>query len=217
LAPPLLILVDPGLFRRNWQFVEPEFLSWSPLLFLSAAIGVPALAIALGVMRRTPARWPRARAVLVGLLLGSAACAAAIGGLLLPYALFLIPVLIGLVGLVPLLTAWLLVRNARRLVPPHPARGWVVAGFLVAAGLPLASGLAVHQWKSDALEASLSGDEPVRARGLDRLGRLRAFVSWEDLQREWKRETDPARKERLAEAFRAVTGSRPEHLYLGHD
>jgi hypothetical protein len=212
-APPLLIVLDPGLFRDG-GLLRGDLIGWRAILLASVAIGVPALAWALWLLHRPSEGRVRVRAWLQGVLLGAGACAAALGVLLLPYSLIGALVLIGLLGFAPFVTMWALLRNARRLVPAHSSnatRAWTLLGFVLAVGLPAAADLAVSAATSAALERATSPDAGTRSRALDTLDRLGGFVSHADVHKRWRTEVDSTRKGRLAAAFERLAGLPPDH------
>jgi hypothetical protein len=219
IAPPVLIVLDPGLFRETSLLMGAEAFDWFVWLCAASAVGVSTLLVALVVARREPPGGLAARALLVGMLLGSSLWATAIGIRILPYSLVMAVVLVGLLGLVPFATAWVLYQRALALwqAPRGAGRGraWALIGLLTAIGIPLAADAAVTATRAKAMEHALSDDVAAREAGAATLARLGPFVSWRDLHRRWRREPDPTRQARLGEAFRRGTGLAAESVYSG--
>jgi hypothetical protein len=214
MAPPALILADPGLFRHTMLFQVPDLLAWRVFLYVSVAIALPTLLIGLWLLGGAGRSWHWLRALVRGALLGSALWSVAIGVRLLPMSLPLLLVAIGLLGLVPFVTGWVLFRNAQRLrqLPGDglPNKVWLVLGLVAAAGLPLAADALVDHGTQRALERATSEDADTRSRALRTLELLSRFIARDEVHALWHRESAGVRRERLADAFRHIADQPPE-------
>ena len=145
-----------------------------------------------------------------------AACALFAGGLglvLLPFSLIGLLVLIGALGFVPFLTATTFARNAirafahARTVLGEPwAWGSMVLGAALVVGVPGAIQARVSLAVRHAIGDVARGDPTAMAR-------LRAWYPYAHRDRlvwSYSAERDPARRERLARAYRELTGEHVE-------
>ncbi len=147
--------------------------------------------------------------VVSGVLAVCALFAGGLGLVLLPFSLIGLLVLIGVLGFVPFLTATTFARNARRafvharsVLGEPKAMGSLILGAILVVGIPGA----IQSWASLAVRHAI-GDV---ARGdPTAMARLRAWYPYAHRDRlvwSYSAERDPAKKERLAAAYRELTG-----------
>ena len=220
---PLLCLVfDPLVFRGG--------IIGRPLLgdFQFFAYGLIAIEIAaLGVWLSAGGRAGEWCAILGGAMLAGAVFSAGVGVFLLPLTVIGLAFGVGVLGFTPFVTAFIYARNARRAVVAAGARMSRAALYLTllpGALIPLGAPAFAHWRVSRMIERSLPevlGDDEARAAAAARrLSYLSQFVTGELDQVVWAygRETDPARKRRLARAYRDITGGDIERrLYVLND
>ncbi|MDB5310198.1 MAG: hypothetical protein JWO38_4400 [Gemmataceae bacterium] len=209
--PAVCLALDPLVFRGG--------LGGRPLLGPYAVAGYTAVAVGMAAL----AVWllsGRPAALLAGVLAGGAGFALGLGLLLLPFTLIGLLVLIGFLGFTPFLTGGVFARHAYRAWraarsgsgPGSPAvPAWAAVGLAVAVGLPCLAQERFDgyvRWATSRVrsEDSVEADAGVRAfERLAPLGRVSPdFFDW--LVLEYEREGDDGRRERLAEAYRRLTG-----------
>jgi len=204
--PVVCLALDPVVFRSSDALLRPL---GSPMLgayrvvgYSATALGIASLLIWL-VLRR-PA------GLLAGSLAGGAAFAFGLGVVLLPLTLIALFILIGVLGLVPFGTAWVFARSARaawREAGSHrAATGWAAAGFLIACGLPWTLQAVAWSAVRSATELAVSPDPGEAERGVEQLSWLYFVSDADELVWAFEREQNPDRRQRLAEAYRRVTG-----------
>jgi hypothetical protein len=146
-------------------------------------------------------------------MLAGALFALAVGIAILPHSLMGLLLLIGVFGFTPFLTAFVYLRNGRRaLRVARPAGSDTAAALALGAVLALSVPAVVHRQARRAVRrslAELSAADGARAdaatRRLRRVHRLTGEGP-DELAWAYARQTDPARRERLARAYRELTG-----------
>ncbi|MDQ1525279.1 MAG: hypothetical protein QOE47_3203 [Pyrinomonadaceae bacterium] len=208
--PILCLVFDPIVFRGGF-FGAPLLGAFKFFAYGLIAIEIAVLGAWLVAGRRA-GEWC---GVLAGVMLAGAFFSVAVGIFILPLTVIGLAVGIGALGFTPFVTAFIYWRNARRARLAAAARMTRAALCLtvaLGATVPLASP-AFAQWRVNRLiERSLSevldGDETRAAAAARRLGLLTwlGMGEFDRMARAYGRETDPARKERLARAYRDITG-----------
>lgn len=227
IVPPLLLLVDPGVFAEpggGWldglaPFGLTPYLLWmKPGAHVAIGLGLVALAATLWRHAVRPDGGPGPRvlgeALLTGTLAAAAVHATVIGAALLPVSVPGTLVLIGALGLLPFATARVLSVNARRAwgraqVGEGAAR-LALAAFGLALALPVAVNLGVNVWIGAAERDLTAPSEPARRAALATLERLRPYVSLRSLHERWLACQVELEKRWLAEAFERLEGGKPE-------
>lgn len=157
--PIACLIADPGILRSL-----PLSLLGPPLLAPFAAAAYVVILPAFVVLAVWLA-WPRAALLLAGPLFAGGAVAFAIGVALLPISLPACVVLIGLLGLVPFVTAFVYVRNGLRALRTARAAGASRSLVLVSLLFLVCFGAAYGaQWHVDGrvaalVEAATAGDD----------------------------------------------------------
>jgi hypothetical protein len=209
LLPVLCLVADPIVFRSGHFMGGGMFARYAvpAYLFLGGSI----LAMALWLVTR------RLAVLFVGPFFVGALVALGVGVVLLPFSLLMALVGIGLLGLVPFGTAVTFLRNAvragRAAAERHPDSRLAGVALLTAAltvGVPAGAHVYVQRGVSRALTAVVSDDARAREDGVTTLRRYALLLpegtGLDRIVQTWHAERDPARKARLAEAYRAVTG-----------
>jgi hypothetical protein len=212
LLPPVLLFFDPIVFRDGWAT------SGSYLGAVKAGSYV-----ATGFFVAVLAWWLASRraAAFCGAVL-SIGCAFALllGLALLPLSLIgSLALGLGLLGLAPFAMAYVYGNRAGEaweIARTSGTTSWrsALAGF--ALPLLLAGGvqLGMNRLLAHALEQVRSEDSGVREHGLARLSCTRWLWDPAQLAKAFEQELDPERKERLADAYLALTGMPIESLFL---
>lgn len=207
-APVLLLVLD-----RMWDPLGESGVVIGRVYALPAAVGGSVLLLAwLRFGKR--AHW--LQAVLAGCFAAAAAVSCGVGLLLLPMTIIGLFVVIGVLGFVPFLSAFVFARNALRArsralssLPSAPAWGLaIVTGLLVlatdAAQGMVAKGIAWHH------QGVLLGEEPGDAAGsLGRLRLLRKFpgVPLIRLERAYASSADDEELKRIDALYEELTGT----------
>jgi hypothetical protein len=208
IALPLICLVaDPIVFRES-GFGRPLLDGY--LMVAGGSMGLGLLSLVAWLSIRNPP------SLLAGLLAGGAVFASLLGLVLLPYSLFGLIALIGILGFSPFLTAFVFWRNAVRAFRRGRQGGSMahvaaVLGFVLACGVPVAAQMYVDHEVTGAMEMVLSDDAAAAKRGLAVLKRFRAFAQPDRLVLAYESEREPARQAHLAETYRELTGSDIEY------
>ena len=214
IAPLLCVIFDPIVFRGGLLGGGPLFAGYR--VFAYTIIFVEITALLMWLVGR---RGPVGSRVLGGVLCAGALFSLVIGLALLPFSLFGIMFYgIGLCGFAPFLTLIIYLRNGRRalrhaqahaLAPgrrPPPA---LLSAVLVLA-LPAAAQWQVTQVVSRDVRALTEGDAAYASAATRRLKYVRWLTLGEDYDQlvlAYRLERDPARRTRIAAAYKEITGA----------
>lgn len=154
-----------------------------------------------------------------GVLLAGALFCYAVGLVLLPFSIVGLIFIVGALGFTPFLTGFVYLRNGARAV--RLARntlsfranfvGALVVGAALAFGVPALVGAGVSRFVNASVEGLLAGGSLSEAEyGALRLASWLTDEEFDRLAWAYNAETDPARKARLAAAYRAATGGDAE-------
>ncbi|MCA1556772.1 MAG: hypothetical protein LC747_08805 [Acidobacteria bacterium] len=216
--PILCLTFDPIVFR-NGILGQPLAGRFQLFAYSVIAVEIIALAVWLGLGERA-GEWC---GVLGGIMLAGALFSTIIGICLLPFSLIGLMFLVGVFGFTPFLTAFIYLRNARRALIIAGAQLTLAGLFItlmLGATLALGAPAFAHWRVGKLIESSmaevLGGDDSQAKTAARRLRQVSWLASGEIDQVAWAygRETDPARKERLARAYHDITGGDIEHRLL---
>ena len=213
LALPILCLVfDPFVFRGGFLSERPLAGQFQLFAYGFVAVEIIALAVWLALGSRA-AEWC---GVISGIMLTGALFSLIIGICLLPFSLVgLLFLLVGALGFTPFLTAFIYLRNARRALKaarPQMPRAGLFVTLLFGATLVVGAPAFVHWRLGNLIQHSLievlDGDDSRADAAARKLRYVRWFASVEIDQVVWAygRATDARQKERLARAYREITG-----------
>ena len=208
--PVICLLLDPIVFQSSLPVGEP--LLGRHAIAARVAMGLAFLSLSVWML----IGWPRA--FMGGLLAGSAIFATLLGLVLLPFSIMGLFFVVGILGFSPFLTAFVFWRNAVRafrwaregttelrvLIP-------AAVGLAISCGSPWAVQSYVTHETSRALEMVQSDNTAEAADGLSVLKRFRALANFDRLVFAYQAEKDEARRERLAAAYKDLTGAEIEH------
>jgi hypothetical protein len=222
ILPALCLIFDPVVFRGS-LLGRPLLGGYQFFAYGLIAIEIIALGMWLALGRRA-GEWC---GVIGGAMFAGAIFSAGIGILLLPLTVIGLAVGIGILGFTPFVTAVIYWRNARRALKAGGAwmsRAALYLTLAMGAVIPFGAPAFAHWRVNRLIERSLPevmGDDETRAAAAaHRLSYLSQFVAGEfdEMVLAYDRETDPARKERLARAYRSITGDDIEsRLYVLND
>ncbi len=215
-APLLCLAFDPTVFRGG--------VTGAPVLGEFRLFAYSVIAIEITTLLAWLALGERARAwagLLAGGMLAGAVFSLAVGLAILPFSLAGLVILIGVFGFTPFLTALVFLRNGRRALREARLAGSDTAAALaLGAVLAISIPLVVQRQTARAVERSvreLSAADGARAEAATRrLGRVHSLTGegLDELAWAYARQADPARKLRLARAYRDITGLEVEHRLL---
>jgi hypothetical protein len=205
--PALCLVFDPIIFKGGiWSeggvYQQYQFYAYAVSVFEVVAL----------------CAWPltagRLAAALAGVMLAGAAFSFLVGLAIVPYSLIGLLFLIGVLGFVPFLTAFVYLRNAWRAAaglgragPPKVAAAALACGFVFALGAP---GV-VHVSVTKEVAAALADVRAGRELSTRKLQALRAVAlvsgdaAYDELVWAYGREGDPARRARLAKVYLDIT------------
>jgi hypothetical protein len=208
MLPVACLAADPIVFRGD-SFGAPRFGSYA--LFAYAFIGIAILALAVSLLPNG------SNALLAGVFVADTLFALLLGFAILPYSILgVFFVCIGLLGLSPFLTAFVFGRNAIRAWKNarHTTRTSVMLaamGFVFASAGPFFFQRFVDQEITRATELAVSTDEHEAVQGVSRLRSLSFIANSDNLVWAYRAERDSDRRDRLARAFKELTGEEIEH------
>ncbi|MCA1635520.1 MAG: hypothetical protein LC802_17965 [Acidobacteria bacterium] len=209
--PIVCFYFDPFVFRGFGGGSSDGLLeSFQAFTYIIAALEIVTLLLWL-VARGRLGEWATAAG---GVLLAGALFCCAVGLVLLPFSLIGLLLLIGTLGFTPFLTGFVYLRNGARAA--RLARnglswranfvGSLVVGAALAFGLAALGHVGVSRFVSASVEGVLAGRElsASSSRALRAVGWL-ADAEFDRLAWDYNGERDPARRERLASAYRELT------------
>jgi hypothetical protein len=214
LMPILCFYLDPGIIRGNLSASilnnNLSILNNNNLFIYSfSALAIVTLLFWLVFGHRMGS----AGSFTGGVLLSAATLSFAIGVIIFPMALLGLVVLIGALGFIPLLTAFVYLRNAVRAIEsavPHfkePVLAAVLLlGVLTAVGLPVLAQWQIVEIARRSMYEILGQDPVVAEAAVQRIKYIGFVVDADPIVRVYRTERDQSRRERLAKAYREITG-----------
>lgn len=204
--PLVCFYFDPGIIRGNFS---------TPLRHVSIFIyGFSGLAIfTLALWLAMGHRMQSLSAAFGVVLFAGAICSFSIGVVILPVTLIGLFFVIGVLGFVPFVTGFVYLRNGLKAIKRvnmsaagSPRIAMIVLSAVLVTCLP-----AFAQWKiNDIVERSmteiLSRDAGSADAAIRRIRRFQWIVDADKLVREYERETNGPRRERLGRAYKEITG-----------
>jgi len=199
--PVVCFILDPGIIKGSVYTVFVYGLS---------ALAIPTLGLCL-VLGQKVGAWSGPAS---GVLLAGGMCCFVIGAILLPLSIIGLTVaVIAILGFTPLVTAFVYIRNAIRSFlqsRTQATRSRSVAALALATAvtvaIPAAASWQASRMVASSMEQILRGDETSTNDAIDKLRYLRWCADMDPIVLAYEDETDPARKERLAEAYKEITG-----------
>ena len=211
--PLLCFYFDPIVFRSRYynshHGVYSGFRVYAYTISALEMVALCAWLLAAGRAGRRPA-------ALAGMLLAGALFSFSVGFSILPYSFLGLLVIIGVLGFVPFLTAFVYLRNGWRAAgavgragkgSPGLAAVALACGFFFALGAPGVAQVSVTNEVKAALADVRAGRElsPARLKALRAAGADSGPRVYDELVWEYRDERDPARLARLAQAYAEIT------------
>ena len=210
--PVLCFVFDPVVFKGGVINDRGLFDQYQLYAYTISALEIVALCAWLFAAGRAGRR----PAALAGMLLAGALFSFFVGFSILPYSLLGLLVIIGIFGFVPFLTAFVYLRNGWRAAgavgcagkgSPGLAAAALACGFFFALGAPAVAHVSVRNEVAAALADVREGRElsPARLNALRAAAAVSGSAVYDELVWEYERESDPARRARLAKAYAEIT------------
>ena len=210
LLPLFCFYFDPGIVKGGFSTPIGRL---GFLIYAFSGLAITTLFLWLLFGNRMRA----AKSVLAGVLVAGAIVASSIGVLILPLTLIGILAVIGLLGLVPFFTGFVYLRNALRAMHcggrsgSRPARFvTVLVSAMVAIALPSGAQWTANKIVEQSFAEILDQDAPSFDAPVARIKRLHLIFDTDRFIREYEKESNPARRERLALAYKGITGDEIE-------
>ena len=202
ILPPVMLIADPVVFRGNMIAGSALLGGYRTSCYLGIALAMIAMVVVL--------KSARGNAFFAGMMAAASLFGTAIGLVILPFSLIGILFFgIGLLGLSPFLSATVFAlwsRRALRGSDPRRRRLKATAGVVVFFGLCLGTQMATsHLLRSSIDDIASSRLRKSRA-ATDRLARWHLLVDMEAFIPAWESNPDPEAKQRLADAYKVITG-----------
>lgn len=215
LLPLICLWFDPLVFQSN-GFGEPMLAKVKVAAYCFIVVQIATLIFWLSFGRHLG----HFAGIQAGILFAGALGSGLLGIVLFPFSLIGLLAVIGVLGFSPFLVAWIFLRNwlrarrnALRSREPFPRLSCWVAGCLVVV-VPIVVQPIVMRQTSQLLSAAVDGNEPATGQALKQLSRwswvLRALANMDKLAIEFERETDSARRDRIAMVYETVAAERVE-------
>jgi hypothetical protein len=202
--PVICLYFDPFVLQAPIESIEPPLLG-RYVVAARVAIGLGLLSLSAWML----IRWPPA--LMAGLLAGGALFATLLGLVLLPFSIIGLLWVIGVLGFTPFVTAFIFWRNAvgaYRRTYHNRIKGWVLIAVAVGLAISCAAPCAMQWYVTRAVEMVQSHHPAEAAQGLSVLKQFRAIIHYDLLVFAYRRaEKDVERRERLAKAYKELTGT----------
>ena len=210
--PILFLVIDPIVFKSPAGFLGPGYLEDYQLLaylFCSLEIGL----FLTWRTFRLPLR--RFSIIFAGAFFTGAIFATVIGVVILPLSLLGLMVVIGVLGFMPFVTAFVFLRNSVRAARiningarSHSRLAAFALGAVLVIGMPLTAQIKVESDVSAAVETLISGSAPEAEAAAQRLKTFR-FISHRhrnEIAAAYAHEVNSAKLAILNETYRNLTG-----------
>lgn len=211
--PVICLICDPVVFQGGLMDDGGLYSEYRLYAYTISALEIVALCAWLSAAGRAGKR----PAALAGMLFAGTLFSFVVGFAILPYSVIgLLFFLVGALGFVPLLTAFVYLRNGWRAAgtvgragggSPGLAAAALACGFLFALGAPAVAHVSVTN-EAVAAAADVGAGRalsPARLRALRLAGSASGSTAYDDLVWEYHGESDPARRARLAKAYAEIT------------
>jgi len=204
--PVICFYLDPGIVQGPLSYYLPGA---SVFIYPFSFLAILTLALWLVFGRRVKS----SSGVFGGILLSGAICSFIIGVAILPLTLIAIFWLIGLLGFVPLLTAFVYLRNGVRavnrgnsLLRKTPLAASIILSALLVTGLPAFARWKVTRIIAQSMNEMVSENASDAEAAIERVRYFRPLIDKDSIARRYELESDKGRKERLARAYKQITG-----------
>jgi hypothetical protein len=209
IAPILCFYIDPVVFKGG-VMGQPILEPYQLFAYGVTALAVSLFAVAMLFGSRL-GMWSR---LIGGALICGSVFSAVIGLAILPYSLMGLIVVIGLLGFIPFVTAFVYLRVGWRALhseEPTPPGSWanaLLVGAILSLVIPALVSLYVARTASHSIDAILHGSPEQAQLAVGRLRWLPLIPqqTLEPIVQAYMVEKDPNRKETLKNSYRVLTG-----------
>jgi hypothetical protein len=207
IMPLFCFYYDPGIIRGTFDSTLGRL-----GIFIYGFSGIAILSLStwlvLGHRIRSLA------AIFGGVLVAGAIISFSIGVLILPLTLIGILFVIGVLGLVPFVTGFVYLRHGLRAIRQSGDRSslmaTVILSAILAVGLPGSTQWAAIEIVERSIAEILDRDSQAVYAPVARIKLLRSVVDTDRFVREYEKESSAERKQRLARAYKEITGEEIE-------
>ena len=210
LLPLLCFYLDPGIIRGGLPTPLGQL---SIFIYSFSGLAILALLLWFAFGHRMRSSSP----IIGGVLAAGAVVSFSIGVMILPLTLIGIIFVVGLLGLVPFVTGFVYLRNAVRAFRTDssqsagsPRLATLVLSALLAIGLPASAQLKVNQIVRESMAEIMNPDSGSVDMAVQRIKRFSGVVDTDRMVREYENESNPLRKQKLARAYKEITGEELE-------
>ena len=211
MMPILCFYFDPGILRNSSLGfpMGPPISQVSMFIYILSAMAIPTLVLWLWLGPRLK-RWS---GIVGGMLLAGAILSFTIGVVILPLTFIGLIMLIGVLGFVPFLTAFVYLRNGLRAIaqanltlPRFQLVGSVLLGATLIIGIPVIAQQQLTQIVNESMAQILRSDDQSVDEAISRAKSFKWLIDTRPILLAYEKETDPVRKERLAKAYQELEG-----------
>ena len=206
LMPLACFYLDPGIIGGT---MAASFLRLKVLVYTLSILAILTLSLWLIIGHRAKS----SGVIFGGILLVGAIASFVIGVVILPLTLIGIFFIIGILGFVPFITAFVYLRNgvkAIRLTSSTLGRP-VLVGAILSSAIVFSALPGIAQWEfdrvvEDSVNQILSGDSIAAEAAVRKARYFRWIVDTDRIALEYQQESENERRERLARAYKEITG-----------
>ena len=215
LMPIICFYLDPGIISRSSLGTIPipltydSFLGWNLLIYALSILAILSLSLWLSIGHRAKA----SGAIFGGTLLMGATASFVIGIVILPLTLIGLLFIIGILGFVPFVTAFVYLRNGVKAIRQGGLAlsrsaliGTVVSSAVVISALPVVAQWEVGHIAVQSVDEILGEDSAAAEGAVQRVRYFRWFVDTDRIVLAYELESENQRRERLAAAYKEITG-----------
>jgi hypothetical protein len=213
IAPVLCFYFDPIVFKSGF-IGQPILQPYQLFTYAVTALEVPLFAVSMLFGSRL-GMWFR---IIGGALISGSVFSAVIGVMILPYSLMGLTMVIGFLGFIPFVTAFVYLRVGWRVLkhesktPAGSLVGAILVGVILSLGTPALVSLYIARSASHSIDTILHGNSQQAEIAVGHL-RWLPFIPQQNLEplvQAYLSETDPNRKEILKDSYQVLTGENIE-------
>ncbi len=213
IMPILCFYFDPGILRNSSLGIGLPIRQASVSIYILSALAIPTLVLWLWLGPRLK-HWS---GFVGGVLLAGAILSFTIGVVIFPLTFIGLIMLVGVLGFVPFLTAFVYLRNGLRAIaqanltlPRFQLVGSVLLGAVLAIGIPVIAQQQLTQIVNESMAQILRNDDQSVDGAIGRAKYFKWLIDTRPILLAYEKETDPVRKERLAKAYKELEGEDAE-------
>jgi len=200
--PPIMLLADPVVFQGSSVVGRALLGQYRTACYLGIALAMLAMVMVL--------KANRGKAFVAGVMAAAAVFGSALGLAILPFSLIGIVVMgLGLLGLSPFLSAAVFAWWSRRSLHESGARHRLLqaaGGAVLFVGLIVGTQVTTNRLLQSSINDIASSRLRKSRAATDRLARWQLFVDMDAFIAAWEQHPDPEAKQRLADAYKVITG-----------